>query len=147
MRLPTLAAALPFLLLAALAPSQDKLPPHVAATDPRSPADERKAFRLPPGFDVELVAAEPDINKPINLNFDARGRLWVTSTVEYPYPARPGSRPRDTIKVLDDFGPDGRARKVTTYADGLNIPIGVLPLRDGAIVHSIPNVWRLYDGP
>ncbi len=119
--------------------------PHVAETDPRTPEDERKGFHLPPGFRVELIAAEPEIRKPINIAFDARGRLWVTQSVEYPFPAKQGTMARDCVKVLDDFGPDGRARKVTTFADGLNIPIGVLPQNDGAIVYSIPNVYRLTD--
>ncbi len=125
--------------------SQDRRDPHVAPTEPRSPADEKKTFRLPPGFDVELVAAEPDIHKPMNLAFDDRGRLWVTDTVEYPFPAGPGKRPRDTVKVLEDFGPDGRARKVTTFADGLNIPIGLLPLQRDALVFTIPAIHRLTD--
>src|SRR5712692_5057325 len=108
--------------------SQPKPDPNIASTEPRSPADEKKAFRLPPGFEAQLVAAEPDIHKPLNLNFDDRGRLWVTDTVEYPFPAAPGKKGRDTVKVLEDFGPDGQARKITTFADGLNIPIGVVPL-------------------
>ena len=47
-------------------------------------------------------------------------------TIEYPFPAAEG-KGRDTVKILSDFGPDGRARKIKTFADGLNIPIGVLP--------------------
>src|SRR5687767_2782791 len=93
----------------------------VAKTEHRSPADEQKAFKLPPGFEIQLVAAEPDINKPMNLAFDARGRLWVTSTVEYPYPAKEGATPRDKVIVLSDFGDEGRARKVETFVEGLNI--------------------------
>jgi len=119
-------------------------PPPVATTPHLSPAQERASFKVPDGFEVQLVAAEPDIAKPINMAFDARGRLWVTCTVEYPYEA-PEGKGRDTVKVLSDFGPDGRARKVETFADGLNIPIGILPYQDGAIVYSIPNIWMLRD--
>ena len=54
-------------------------------------ADEQKALHVPPGFEIQLVASEPDIHKPLNLAFDDRGRLWVTDTVEYPYPARGGN--------------------------------------------------------
>ena len=119
----------------------------VAPTDARSPEEERKSFHLPPGFEAQLVADETQIHKPMNIAFDDRGRLWVTETVEYPYPAKEGTAPRDAVKILDDFGPDGRARKVTTFADGLNIPIGLMPLGDGssALVHSIPAIWRLTD--
>ncbi len=119
-------------------------PPHIATSPHLSPAEEKATFTVPDGFEVQLVAAEPDIQKPINMAWDAKGRLWVTCTVEYPYAVAEG-RGRDTIKVLSDFGPDGKARKVETFADGLNIPIGILPYQDGAIVYSIPNVWMLRD--
>ena len=63
------------------APVQD-----VSTFPHRTPAEEQKALHVPPGFEIQLVAAEPDIQKPLNLAFDDRGRLWVTDTVEYPYP-------------------------------------------------------------
>lgn len=123
--------------------------PHIIASDPLSPEQEKAQFRLPPGFEAQLVASEPDILKPMNISFDDQGRLWVTDTVEYPYPVKPGTKGRDTVKVLSDFGPDGKARKITTFADGLNIPIGVLPLPGDkpreALVFSIPHVLRLRD--
>src|SRR5215217_7382760 len=115
----------------------------VAPTDARSPAEEQKAFKLPPGFEIQLVAAEPDINKPMNIAFDARGRLWVTSTVEYPYPAKEGQTARDKVIVLSDFGDDGRARKVEPFAEGLNIPIGLLPIENGALVFAINHIRRI----
>jgi len=67
--------------------------------------------------------------------------------VEYPYPAPAGRKPRDTVKILSDFGPDGRARKIETFADGLNIPIGLLPLPSAraALVYSIPQILRIED--
>lgn len=121
--------------------------PNVASTEPRLPQDERLSFKLPPGFEVQLVASEPDIHKPLNINFDDKGRLWVTDTVEYPRAVPPGQKGRDTVKILEDFGPDGKARKITTFASGLNIPIGVLPLANpqetSAMVFSIPAI-RLF---
>jgi putative membrane-bound dehydrogenase-like protein len=127
--------------------------PAVVETDPLPPQEQRATFRLPPGFEIQLVAAEPTIQKPMNMAFDARGRLWVTHSVEYPFAAAAEATPRDGLTVLDDFGPDGLARKVKRFADGLNIPIGVLPLpcADPAgrgqevIVWSIPHIWKLTD--
>lgn len=120
---------------------------NVSTFEHRSPEEERKALHVPPGFEIQLVAAEPDIQKPLNLAFDDKGRLWVTDTVEYPFGAKAGEKPRDTVKILSDFGPDGRARKIETFADGLNIPIGVLPMPSAseALVHGIPNIWKLKD--
>ena len=116
----------------------------VRPTGPLTAEQESKSFHLPPGFEMQLVAAEPDINKPVNMAFDSRGRLWVTSTREYPFPAQPGTG-RDTIKILEDFAPDGRARKVTTFAEGLNIPTGIYPCKDGCIAFSIPNIYFFHD--
>src|SRR5262245_57672038 len=143
--------ALSLALLAGLAPSPGQKPqaPNVVTAPPKSPADKKKASRLPPGFEAQLVAAEPDIAKPMNLAFDDQGRLWVTDSVEYPFPAHPPLKYRDTVKILSDFGPDGRARKVSTFAGGLNIPIGLLPLPaakpQDALVYSIASVWRMRD--
>jgi putative heme-binding domain-containing protein len=129
--------------------SQPRVDPNVAATPHRKPEEERKLFRLPPGFEIQLVAAEPDIHKPLNIAFDDRGRLWVTDTVEYPYPPPRGKKSRDSVKILEDFADDGHARKITTFADGLVIPIGVIPLPavkpQDALVFSIPSISRLRD--
>lgn len=136
------AAGVPRAIAQKPAPVED-----VSSFPRRSPENERKALHVPPGFEIQLVAADPDIAKPLNLAFDDRGRLWVTDTLEYPYPAPAGRKPRDTVKILSDFGPDGKARSIQVFADGLNIPIGLLPLPSAtaALVHSIPEVSLLRD--
>ncbi|WP_435011182.1 PVC-type heme-binding CxxCH protein [Tundrisphaera lichenicola] len=141
-------AVLLTLIAVPAARAQDPAPPQlVAETEARTPAEERAGFHLPEGFVIELVASEPEINKPMNLAFDDRGRLWVTSTLEYPYPVTDGRPPRDRVVILDDFAEDGHARSVSTFADGLNIPIGLLPIGrgDSALVHDIPNIRRFVD--
>lgn len=122
----------------------------VAKTEPLTPEQERATFKLPAGFEIQLVAAEPDIKKPMNIAFDAAGRLWLTETIEYPYPAIDGKTPRDGVKILADFDATGRAKTITQFATGLNIPIGLLPktTRDGkasVLVHSIPDIYRITD--
>ena len=120
--------------------------PDIVDDPPRSPQEEQKAFHLPPGFEIQLVAAEPDIHKPMNFNFDAAGRLWFTGSVEYPFPKPENAKGRDVLRIIHGFNADGSATKITTFADNLNIPIGVLPIRAGeAIVFSVPNIYRLRD--
>ena len=117
----------------------------VRNSEPLSPQQEQQSFVLPPGFEAQLVAAEPEIDKPLNMAFDAQGRLWVTCTREYPYPVEVGTPGRDSIKILEDRDGDGRADQITTFADGLNIPIGLYPYKDGVICYSIPHIWHLRD--
>lgn len=119
--------------------------PNVVQAGPRSPEEEKRGFHVPPGFEVQLVAAEPYVRKPININFDSRGRLWVTESVEYPFPAPEGRPHRDSVRILEDTNGDGLADEVTTFTQGLNIPIGVLPLTRGAVIYSIPNISRYFD--
>jgi putative heme-binding domain-containing protein len=139
----------PLLLLLCIAVPTSAQPksrdPNIADTPPLTPEEQLKKFKLPPGFAIQLVAAEPKIKKPINIAFDFHGRLWLTGSEEYPFPAPADRKGKDTVKILEDFDDNGLARKVTTFAEGLNIPIGVLPLPDeGALVYSIPSIWRIY---
>ena len=109
------------------------------------PEEEQKKFKLPEGFEINLVAAEPDIQKPLNMQFDEKGRIWLTCSVEYPYAAPLDKPARDSIRVLEDTDGDGRFEKVTVFADGLNIPIGIYPWKGGCIAWSIPNIWHFED--
>ena len=126
----------------------------VRNTEPLSPADEAKRFKLPPGFSAQLIASEPVINKPMNLAFDDKRRLWCTSSAEYPWavPKAKWKTPeglldssKDKIIVFSDSDGDGVPDKPSVFADNLNIPIGVLPYQNGCIAWSIPNIWRLED--
>lgn len=119
--------------------------PLVLETEPLSPEEQLKRFQLPPGFEIQLVATEPQVRKPINLNFDAAGKLYATQSVEYPFPAAEGAPHRDAVGVYWDFGADGRARKIATAVSDLNIPIGVAPLSRDLLVYSIPHLYRCTD--
>ena len=133
------------LLLPALRAADDPFADIVRRTDPLTPEQERQKFHLPPGFEIRLVASEPQISKPMNMAFDGRGRLWITESREYPFPAPSGKKGRDAIKILVDRDGDGAADEITTFADGLNIPIGIYPCQGGAIALSIPNIYRFTD--
>ncbi|MBL8864919.1 MAG: c-type cytochrome [Planctomycetia bacterium] len=120
--------------------------PLVAPTDAKTPEEERQSFKLPPGFTAQLVASEPDIQKPMQLAFDAKGRIWVTTSYHYPFAAEKG-KASDKLFVLSDFDANGKARKVETFDDKLNIPIGILPLPDckSCIVSSVGEILKLTD--
>ena len=121
-------------------------PALVAPTNALSPAEEQKKLVVPDGFEVQLVASEPDIQKPMQMAFDAKGRIWVTTSYHYPFPA-PKGKSTDKLFILSDFDAQGKAKKVQTFAADLNIPIGILPLPDcqSCIVSSVGEILKLTD--
>jgi putative heme-binding domain-containing protein len=140
--MPAMRSLLALLLAALPAFAQDI----IAKTDPKTPADELKSFKVPAGFEVQLVASEPDIEKPIQIAFDSAGRLWVTTTRHYPFPAEKG-KGKDKLFILSDFDANGKAKTIETFYAGLNIPIGILPLPDGksCLVSEVGRILKLTD--
>ncbi|MCA9228556.1 MAG: sorbosone dehydrogenase, partial [Planctomycetales bacterium] len=94
------------------------------------PEIERASFIVADGMEVNLFAGDPQMAKPIQMNFDARGRLWIASSEVYPH-IKPGQPATDKILVLEDTDHDGSVDKSTVFAGGLLIPTGVLPDADG----------------
>lgn len=125
--------------------AQDRFAEIVRTTEPQTPEKQKASFKLPPGFEIQLVASEPEIRKPMNMAFDAQGRLWITDSQEYPFPGPLDKPGRDSVKILSNFSRTGRATKIATFADGLNIPIGLLPVQNGVLAYSIPNIYKFTD--
>ncbi len=103
---------------------------------PLSAAESMKHFVTPVGFNVELYAAEPQLGgKPIAMNWDERGRLWVCESYDYPNELRTENG-RDRIRICEDTDGDGKADKFTVFAEGLSIPTAITFYRGGAIVQN-----------
>lgn len=99
--------------------------PSAFATDADDPATELDSFQIADGFEVNLFASEKDgVVKPIQMRFDAQGRLWVIGSTVYPQ-IEPGQVPDDKVLILEDKDGDGRCDKTTVFADGLMIPTGL----------------------
>lgn len=142
-------------LLSTIAHAADPFAENVRTTEPLSAGDQVKTFQVPPGFEVQLVAAEPWLRKPMNMQFDHTGRMWVSESREYPYPSKEAA-PRDTIRIFSQFDANGRAGKMSVFATNLNIPIGLYPFLspagDGSgkltwkcIAWSIPHIYLFED--
>ena len=109
------------------------------------PAEESlKHIVVPQGFKVELFASERFAKtdkgtgyiggKPICMNWDERGRLWVCETYDYPNQLQPRGKGRDRIRILEDTNGDGRADKSTVFAEKLSIPTSLTFHKGGVIV-------------
>jgi glucose/arabinose dehydrogenase/azurin len=103
-------------------------------------------FTLPKGFEINLFASEQDfpLEKPVNMTFDAKGRLWVALIPSYPH-YLPGSPPNDRIVILEDTDGDGHADKHTVFADKLYLPLGFEFWKDGILVSAEPDFIYLRD--
>lgn len=112
---------------------------------PLAPADSARHVVAPKGFAAELVVAEPDVTKPIALNWDHRGRLWVAESLDYPNVKHPGEGGRDRLKVCEDTDGDGRPDKFTVFAEGLNVPTSFTFADGGVIVAQAPDFLFLKD--
>lgn len=108
------------------------------------PELERKSFIVADGFEVNLFAADPLIAKPIQMNFDARGRLWIASSSIYPQ-IQPGQAANDRILVIEDKDQDGVADSTEVFVDGLLIPTGVEPGDGGAYVANSTELVHFKD--
>jgi len=125
--------------------SGDLFTESIRSTEPLTAQEEMAGFKLPPGFEIQLFASEPNIDKPINMTFDAKGRMWVTQSFEYPFPNAPGEHGTDRLTILEDTDHDGMADKFTEVSDTLNIPVGILPVTDGFVNFSVPNIYKFTD--
>ena len=113
-----------------------------------SPADELKAFKIDPRVQVNLFASEeqfPEMACPISMRWDARGRLWVSTSTTYPH-VYPGQKPSDKIIILEDTDWDGKADKCTTFAENLHIPLSfALDGKGGVYCSDEPHLLYLQD--
>jgi putative heme-binding domain-containing protein len=114
-----------------------------AIPDP-DPMIQQEMMHVPEGFEVNLFASEPMVEKPIQMNWDAEGRLWVVGSTAYPQPT-PGEQPNDKIFILEDTNGDGVADRSTVFAEGLTIPTGILPGDGGVYVANSTEILFLKD--
>jgi putative heme-binding domain-containing protein len=139
---PTVRASLAcLLLLSAVTPLPAQRDARVPDPDPEL---ERRSFQVADGFEVNLFAADPLLAKPIQMNFDSAGRLWVACSETYPQ-IKPGGKADDKVVVLEDRTGSGKADKVTVFADGLLIPTGLEPGDGGVYVADSTELLHLAD--
>lgn len=121
------------------------------AGGPTTPEKSAAGITVESKFNLNLVAAEPLIEKPISHDWDAQGRLWVAETPEYPAGrTRPSgeieNRPgRDRISILEDTNNDGVMDKKKVFADGLELVTSFVFHKDGLVVCQPPDVYFLRD--
>lgn len=114
--------------------------------EPLAPEESKKLIQKPVDFSIELFAAEPDIQNPIAMAWDERGRLWIVESVDYPNTFKEtDGQANDRIKICEDTDGDGKADKFTVFADGLNIPTSMVFANGGIVVSMAPDFVFMKD--
>ena len=113
---------------------------------PRTPAEELTTFQLEPGLKIQLVAAEPMVQDPVTMTFDADGRLWVVemrgfmTTID-----SDADKPIGRVSVLEDTNGDGQMDVSTVYLDSLVMPRALALVPGGALVAENGALWLTQD--
>lgn len=103
-------------------------------------------LKVPEGYKIELFASEqefPELAKPMQMSFDNKGRLWVATMPSYPHYKPGDTKPDDKIIILEDTNNDGKADKMTVFADSLHLPVGFEIAPEGVYV-SQGTDFKLY---
>jgi putative membrane-bound dehydrogenase-like protein len=127
-------------------PNYERRNPAPKFQQPLSTAEAAKHIQIPPGFELQLFAAEPLVTgNPEAMAWDERGRLWIAETKDYPNNPQPGGQGNDVIKILEDTNHDGRADKATVFADKLTIVSSLVFANGGIIVSQAGEMVALKD--
>ncbi len=107
---------------------------------PRSVDQSLQCFEVRDGFEVQVVASEPQVQDPISIAWAPDGRLLVVEMAGYPRDPQ-----RGRIRVLSDADRDGRFERSEIFADGLSFPTSVQPWKSGVLVTCAPDILYLED--
>ncbi|MEK0446114.1 MAG: hypothetical protein RLZZ399_1435 [Verrucomicrobiota bacterium] len=113
----------------------------------KPPAEQQKDITVADGFELNLFASEeqfPLLKNPVQVAFDARGRLWVVTMPSFPH-TLPGELPQDKILILEDTDRDGKADKCTVFAEGFDALDGIAFHEEGVVVSAQPRLWLFQD--
>ncbi|NBV85402.1 MAG: hypothetical protein EBS01_03875 [Verrucomicrobia bacterium] len=128
-------------------PEGKSIPDRYSGGDLKEPNEQMHDLTVADGYALNLFASEaefPDLKNPVQMSFDARGRLWVVTMPSFPH-TLPGEKPNDKILILEDTKHTGKADKCTVFADGFDALDGVAFHEKGVIVSAQPRLLLLKD--
>ncbi|HLN30876.1 MAG TPA: PVC-type heme-binding CxxCH protein [Gemmataceae bacterium] len=103
-------------------------------------------FTLPVGFEIEVVAAPPLVDRPIVADFDEQGRLYVadSSGSNDKVQQQLANKPHRILRLEDTKG-NGAFDRRTVFADKMMFPEGVMWYAGSVYVAAPPSIWKLTD--
>lgn len=108
-----------------------------------SPEQFIKHTNIEQGFELQLVASEPDVIAPVSMDFDNQNRIWVVEMTAYmPDIEGDGENvPDGKVVILEDANNDGYYEKRKVFLDSLRLPRSIAFVNDGILVAEPPNLW------
>jgi len=141
-----LALLLTGIVMSSVAADPERPTRPLPVSSPLTPEQEKSTFVIHPGFDIQLVASEPNVIDPVAMCFDERGRIFVCEMRGYPNGGvGTGEEKRGRVRLLVDADGDGVYETASTFAEGLRFPMGVIPWQTGVIVAVAPDIIYLPD--
>lgn len=121
--------------------------PETPDSPARTAQEELKTFQIEPGFEVQLVAAEPLVESPVIIQFDEDGRLWVVEMRGYmnDIDGSEEKKPVGSVAILEDTDGDGLMDKRTVYLDSLIMPRALGLFKNGALIAANNKLWITQD--
>lgn len=112
---------------------------------PLSPEESAKLWEIDGDYEMQLVAREPLVCDPVDVVWDAEGRMFVAEMGDYPLPVEDGGPYLSRIRLLADTDGDGVMDKASTWADGLDHVQGLLPMKGGLLATTRTAILFLED--
>ncbi|MFO1021966.1 MAG: PVC-type heme-binding CxxCH protein [Planctomycetales bacterium] len=105
-----------------------------------------QTFTLPLGFEIDLAATAPLVDRPVHADFDEQGRLYIAdSSGSNDKPDQQLKNPTHRIVRLEDTDGDGRYDKHTVYAEKVMFPEGAMWYAGSLYVAAPPSIWKFTD--
>lgn len=100
-------------------------------------------YKIEEGFELEMVASEPLLIAPVAMDFDSKGRIWVTEMPGFMdnIDGLGEDDPTGSIKILEDLDNDGVVDHAKVFLDSLVLPRAIALVYDGLLYAEPPNLY------
>lgn len=103
--------------------------------------DALATYKVADGFKIELIASEPLISDPVDMEIDEYGKMYVVEMHGYPLDKSGSGK----IILLKDTEGDGVMDSRTVFKDGLVLPNSIMRWKKGVLVTDSPAILYLED--
>lgn len=114
-------------------------------SEPLSAEESMKLAQVREGYELQLVASEPQVLDPVAIDWGPDGKLWVAEMADYPNGMDDKGQPGGRIRILEDKDGDGRYESSTLFLDGVSFPNGILAWERGVLVTAAPEIFYAED--